>query len=79
MTALGCDAEAEVAGFAAVAGLVELVWAAANDPAINRAPKAINVLPMDAPWNLESLPQQQRNVALYVNGSDLYFATALAS
>jgi hypothetical protein len=79
ITAVGCDVEAEVAGFAAVDVLAELVWAAVNDAAIKSAPKLISILPMDAPRNLESLPRQQRNVALYVNSLDLYFATAVPS
>src|SRR5436305_9528879 len=39
ITAVGCDVEAEVAGFAVVDGLAELVWAAANDAAIKSAPE----------------------------------------
>ena len=66
-------------GFAAVDVLAELVWAAVNDPVIKSAPKLISILPMDAPRNLESLPRQQRNMALYVSSVDLYFATALPS
>jgi hypothetical protein len=40
---------AVVAGLACDAGLAELVWAAADDPAISNAPRAANVLRISAP------------------------------
>src|SRR5437879_4845729 len=55
MMAVGLLAVAAVAGLAAVlvlaAGALLLVCPTAHDPAINRIPKAANVIRMIAPWN----------------------------